>query len=86
MQSGRPLKQEPTEMISDSLNVAVRVLLGVEDVNIGFCQRLNSTPRQQTPPAIDPRTQNQSRPASIRFAVTRNATTAASRSRSSCSA
>ncbi len=50
----------------DSLNVAgIHVLQGVEDVNIGFCQRLNSTPRNKRLRQLIPRTQNQSRPASI---------------------
>lgn len=50
----------------DSLNVAgIHVLQGVEDVNIGFCQRLNSTPRNKRLRQLIPKTQNQSRPASI---------------------
>ncbi len=56
----------PDFSFAHSLNVAgILVLQGVEDVNIGFCQRLNSTPRNKRLRQLIPRTQNQSRPASI---------------------
>ena len=71
----------------DSLNVTgATSFRGVEDVNIGFCQRLNSTPRNKRLRQLIPRTQNQSRPASIHLPLP-NATTTASRfPRSLCSA